>query len=161
VQNALTEAERAALRRILPQTTRLDAPYDLTGLMHERSDSILKPTTLARGEGTVAGWTVDDTTWREALTTAARNGRYIVQRRVVPRAEPGYDEQGSTVRDWHAVWGMHYGPAGLTGLTSRLVKEASAVIRGTGRPVLLAPVFLNSGTHSLSDDRDGMAVAEC
>ncbi|WP_141719439.1 hypothetical protein [Micromonospora peucetia] len=161
VQDALTEAERAALRRILTQTTRIDAPYDLTGLIRDRSDSILKPTTLARGEGTVAGWTVDDTTWREALTTAARDGRYIVQRRVVPRVEPGCGEQGSTVRDWHAVWGLHYGPAGLTGLTSRLVGEPSTVIRGTTeRGVLLAPVFLSSGAHSSSDDRHGTATAE-
>ncbi|MEU9508354.1 hypothetical protein AB0D32_19000 [Micromonospora sp. NPDC048170] len=161
VQDALTEAKRAALRRILPRATRIDGSHDLTGMIRDRSDSILKPTTLARGEGTVAGWTVDDTTWREALTRAARDGRYIVQRRVVPRIEPGYDEQGGAVRDWHAVWGLHYGPAGLTGLTSRLVRESSTVIRGTTeRGTLLAPVFVSSGSPSSSDDRHGMATVE-
>ncbi|MDT0530599.1 hypothetical protein RM555_16520 [Micromonospora sp. DSM 115977] len=160
VQGALTEAERASLRRILPPATRIDASYDLTGLIRDRSDNILKPTTLARGEGTVAGWTVDDTTWRAALTTAARDGRYIVQRRVVPRIEPGYDEQGGPVRDWHAVWGLHYGPAGLTGLTSRLVRDPSTVIRGTTeRGTLLAPVLLNSGSQPPSGDRRGTATA--
>lgn len=69
VQGALTEAERAALRRILPQATRIDASYDLTGLIRDRSDNILKPTTLARGR---ARWPAGRLTTRRGAPRSPR-----------------------------------------------------------------------------------------
>ncbi|RLK24646.1 hypothetical protein DER29_2564 [Micromonospora sp. M71_S20] len=144
VQDALTDGERAALRRILPETIHVDAATDLTGFVRDRAVTILKPTTLARGEGTVAGWTVDDETWQAALASAAENGRHILQRRVVQRAEPGFDTDGVTERDWYAVWGMHYGPGGCTGFSCRLTTVPGAVVRGITN-VLLAPVLLHPG----------------
>ncbi len=92
----LSADEQAAVAAHVPwtrvveeRTTEHDgAVVDLLPFIAERREQmVLKPNDEYGGKGIVLGWTVDDTTWREAIRTALAEP-YIVQERVVVPSEP-------------------------------------------------------------------------
>jgi len=73
----------AAVRRHVPYTVRLEA-LDPAALAATRSDWVLKSDYGCEGDEVVVGAEVDDTTWGQSLALA-RPGRWVAQRRFVPR----------------------------------------------------------------------------
>ncbi|QKW20275.1 hypothetical protein HUT16_15445 [Kitasatospora sp. NA04385] len=146
---AYSAEEAELIDRLLPWTRLLTAGESTAGgervdlLDHcreHRADLLLKPGNQDGGRGIVAGWTVDDRAWREALD-AGRGRGWMVQRRVVPRAEPMVDPDTRELRDWHATWGMFVTPHGYGGFHIRALPAenggilwhgASGQVRKTG-----------------------------
>jgi hypothetical protein len=121
--------ELAAIDRVVPWTRALDPGFDLADApwLLDRDDLVLKPSYFYGGIGVVAGWEHDERTWLAALRSAATRGA-VVQRRVVPRAEPVV-APGGGLADWHAAWGLFLAPDGCSGLYARLLPaNVSAVI---------------------------------
>lgn len=146
VRDQLTLGEREALTRILPPG-RLVGDDSLTYSAVPdggREDWMLKATSRARGEGHVTGWTVDDETWARALEQA-QDGGWMLQRRVVPRLEPGLaTDDPDAPAGRQAVWGYFYGPSGYAGMAARLVAAGTSSIFGA-EAVKWAPVFVVGG----------------
>jgi len=70
------------------RTTHQGSSVDLLPFIAARREQlVLKPNDDYGGKGIVLGWTVDDSTWQQAITTA-RAEPYIVQERVDLPAEP-------------------------------------------------------------------------
>lgn len=124
-------AELASLDRVLPWT-RMVRPgpvtvggggqADMTGYaLAEREHLVLKPTALHSGAGVIQGWLTGPDEWRRQLT-GAMNGPYVLQRRILPLAEPFPAESGP--RPWVLWWGAFLGTAGYGG----------AIVRGSTDP---------------------------
>ncbi|MFD3550455.1 hypothetical protein ACFWUW_33555 [Streptomyces sp. NPDC058655] len=106
----------ASLDRILPWTRMVRrGPVTLDGgervdlvayALEHRQDLVLKPTSLAGGDGVLAGWAdgVTAERWREQVLTAL-DGPFIVQRRVRPVPELFPDENGQ-LQPWTPLWGV-------------------------------------------------------
>ncbi|MFF9644132.1 hypothetical protein [Kitasatospora aureofaciens] len=126
-RGAYSAEEAALIDRVVPwtrlltdgETTADGERVDLLDYCRaHRADLLLKPGNEDGGTGIVSGWTVDERTWREALSGGNDKG-WLVQRRVVPRAEPMVDPETRTLRDWHATWGMFVTPHGYGGFHVR------------------------------------------
>ena len=124
-------AELASLDRVLPWT-RMVRPgpvtvggggqADMTGYaLAEREHLVLKPTALHSGAGVIQGWLTGPDEWRRQLT-GAMNGPYVLQRRILPLAEPFPAQSGP--RPWVLWWGAFLGTAGYGG----------AIVRGSTDP---------------------------
>ncbi|HEX7196786.1 MAG TPA: hypothetical protein VF364_08135, partial [Candidatus Limnocylindria bacterium] len=83
-----------------------------------------------------------DAEWAEVLK-ACEGGRFVVQRRVVPNAEPVIDPNTREVVDWSAIWGVFLTPQGYGGTCIRaLPADGGAVIgHGASTTTKLATVF--------------------
>ncbi|GAA1171101.1 hypothetical protein F4556_006127 [Kitasatospora gansuensis] len=126
----------ASLDRILPWT-RMVRPGSVTlesgervdlveyALRHQR-ELVLKPTSLAGGDGVLLGWAdgLGPEQWREQLL-AALDGPFILQRRVTPTPELYPDENGE-LQPWTALWGVFTGAAGHGGAYIRATPASAA-----------------------------------
>ncbi|MFC4905740.1 hypothetical protein [Actinomadura gamaensis] len=128
-------AELASLDRILPWT-RMVRPGKVTLESGERVELLdyalanqehlaLKPTQLHGGHGVVLGWLpeVSPEEWREQVT-AAVDGPYVLQRRVVPVPELFHDEAGD-LHPWIVAWGIFTVASGYGGGFTRATTVAS------------------------------------
>ena len=79
-----------------------------------RASLLLKPLGGHAGIGVVAGWETSDAQWLEAVSETAGHG-YIVQRRVIPQAEPVCDPDTGELRDWIAAWTCFFTDEGYAG----------------------------------------------
>ena len=123
--------ELASLDRVLPWTRMVrPGPVTVGGggqadmteyALAEREHLVLKPTALHSGAGVIQGWLTGPDEWRRQLT-GAMNGPYVLQRRVLPLAEPFPAESGP--RPWVLWWGTFLGTAGYGG----------AIVRGSTDP---------------------------
>jgi len=135
-QHVLTDAERAAIGRLLPWTRPLrsgpvtvdDEKVDLEQyLLTNREELILKPMLLWGGQGVTPGWLTEPAEWQEQVE-AAMDGPYLVQRRIHPFAEL-FPDGPDRVEPWTLVWSfllMSHGAGGMwiratPGATSRVV----------------------------------------
>jgi hypothetical protein len=140
--------ERALIDRAIPWTRTLrersfQADSDLLDQCRAwRDQLILKPSDQFGGRGVVPGWERTDSEWHEALGEAATTGA-IVQRRVVPRAEPVIDPHTQELRPWHAVYGFYYTPTGFAGVHARVAPADRSAVIGltTNASVRSAGVF--------------------
>jgi hypothetical protein len=124
-------AELASLDRVLPWTRMVrpgpvtvggDGRADMSEYaLAEREHLVLKPTALHSGAGVIQGWLTGADEWRRQLT-GAMNGPYVLQRRILPLAEPFPAESGP--RPWVLWWGAFLGTAGYGG----------AIVRGSTDP---------------------------
>ncbi|MEV4258776.1 hypothetical protein AB0J52_36925 [Spirillospora sp. NPDC049652] len=128
-------AELASLDRILPWT-RMVRPGKVTLESGEHVELLdyalankehlaLKPTQLHSGAGIVLGWLpeVSAEEWREQVT-AAVDGPFVLQRRVVPEPELFLDEQGEP-QPWIVAWGIFTLASGYGGGFTRATTVAS------------------------------------
>jgi hypothetical protein len=123
--------EQAVIDRVIPWTRSLNGRTD-AGLLDRcranRERLILKPSGLFGGRGVVPGWKATDSEWSEALREGAAMGA-VIQRRVVPAAEPVFDPVTQELQPWHAVHGFYYTPTGFAGTHARIAPaDRSAVI---------------------------------
>lgn len=125
----------ASLDRILPWT-RMVRPGKVTLESGERVELLdyalanqehlaLKPTQLHSGAGIVLGWLSDVSPeeWREKVT-AAVDGPFVLQRRVVPVPELFHDEEGE-LQPWIVAWGIFTLASGYGGGFTRATTVAS------------------------------------
>lgn len=129
----LTPDERALTARLLPWT-RLVTCELLPHCREQRAELILKPLRECAGQGLTPGWTRDDTDWARALEacTADPATPWIVQRRVVPRAEPVVDPATGSRGDWAVAWGMFFTPDGYAGTDARVAPLADSALINYG-----------------------------
>jgi hypothetical protein len=135
-----TAEELEVIDRVVPWTRMLDDttdPATLATFRRDRADLLVKPAFGYGGIGVVPGWERTDEEWAEALTGAAVTGA-VVQRRVVPRAEPAVDPETGALEDWHAAWGLFITPGGYAGTYARLLRAGTGTVIG---------VNANSATH--------------
>jgi hypothetical protein len=92
----------------------------------EREHLVLKPTALHSGAGVIQGWLTSPDEWRHHLT-AAMNGPYVLQRRILPLAEPFPAESGP--RPWALWWGVFLGTPGYGGVIVRGSTDPHAGIK--------------------------------
>src|SRR2546430_1952848 len=78
----------------------------------EREHLVLKPTALHSGAGGIQGWLTGTDGWRRQLP-GAMNGPYVLQRGILPLAEPFPAESGP--QPWVLWWGAFLGTAGYGG----------------------------------------------
>ncbi|MCP2335922.1 hypothetical protein [Actinomadura rupiterrae] len=128
-------AELASLDRILPWTrmVRQDKVTLETGesvdlvdyALANQEHLALKPTQLHGGTGVVLGWLpeVSAEEWREQIT-AAVDGPYVLQRRVVPVPEMFHDENGD-LHPWIVAWGIFTMVSGYGGGFTRAISVSS------------------------------------
>ena len=129
-------AELASLDRVLPWTRMVrpgpvtvggDGQADMTEYaLAEREHLVLKPTALHSGAGVIYGWLTGAGEWRRHLT-GAMNGPYVLQRRILPLAEPFPAESGP--RPWVLWWGVFLGTAGYGGTIVRGSTDPDAGIK--------------------------------
>ncbi|MDT5038442.1 MAG: hypothetical protein QOE03_3627 [Micromonosporaceae bacterium] len=140
---AFTPDERAVVDRIVPWTrivaTTSDggAPGDQRELLDrcraERESLILKPGIGYGGVGAVLGREVGDREWADALAGVA--GRdYVVQRIVVPAAEPVCDPYTGQLEDWRANWGVFATRDGYAGAFVRALKASDGSVISYSNP---------------------------
>ncbi|MER6343560.1 hypothetical protein ACWC10_02170 [Streptomyces sp. NPDC001595] len=129
-RHALTPEEAATVDRVLPETFLL-TPDTVDRCRAERAELILKPLRDFGGRGIVAGWKLDDREWRAVLAESVRQ-HYVVQRRVVPCAEPVADPDTGERRDWHAVWGVFFTPDGYAGTDVRAAPAGHSTVINYG-----------------------------
>ena len=129
-RHLFSDAELARLDRVLPWTRMVrPGPVTVGGgqadmtehALAEREHLVLKPTALHSGAGVIQGWLTGQDEWRHQLTEAM-NGPYVLQRRVLPLAEPFPAESGP--RPWALWWGAFLGRRGYGG----------AIVRGSTDP---------------------------
>jgi hypothetical protein len=150
---AFSADERELIDRVIPWTRSLTErscqadPELLDTCREQREHLILKPSGLFGGHGVVPGWERDDSAWHEALREAVPMGA-IVQRRVVPRMEPVFDQDAQALQPWHTAYGFYYTPTGFAGVHARVAPaDRSAVIGlATNTSVRSAGVFHVMGT---------------
>jgi hypothetical protein len=134
--------ELAVIDRVVPWTRAVDPDFDLADApwLLDKDDLVLKPNYFYGGIGVVAGWEHDERTWLTALRAGAARGA-VVQRRIVPRAEPAAGPDG--VEDWHAAWGIFLAPQGYSGIYARLLPANTAAVIGVhaDRRTRVAGVF--------------------
>ncbi|WP_083661257.1 hypothetical protein [Actinophytocola xanthii] len=130
LRGELTEDEVALADELLPWT-RTMTPDLLEHCLAHGAELILKPGADFGGQGIVAGWQTDELDWKRALTAAVDQGA-IVQRRVVPRAEPVLDPATGRSRDWHAVWDCFLTPEGYAGSHIRALPAGADAVIGMG-----------------------------
>lgn len=109
----LSAQERRLTDRILPWT-RLLTPSLVDCCVAEREHLVLKPCRGLAATGVVAGWACPEREWADALRRCAGRG-HVVQRRVVPCAEPVVDPGTGATEDWTPVWGLFVTPHGYGG----------------------------------------------
>lgn len=132
-RSAFDDTERAVIDAVLPWTRSLaQAPLQLRRLLdhcrEHRGELILKPASGSGGSGVMAGWETGEREWAGLLADRAGTA-HVVQRRVVPRAEPVFDPASGVAADWRAVWGMFHTPDGYAGGYARALPVGrSAVI---------------------------------
>jgi hypothetical protein len=119
-RDAFSPQERDLIDSILPWTRALandagDCRDVIDQCRDNRDDLILKPYGGYGGVGIIAGWKASDREWKQALLRAARDGGYVVQRRVVPRNEPVVNPATGAVENWLAVWDTYLTPGGYAG----------------------------------------------
>ncbi|MFJ2744721.1 hypothetical protein ACIO3O_34270 [Streptomyces sp. NPDC087440] len=127
---ALSAGEAAVVDRVLPETFLL-TPDAVDRCRAERAELILKPLRDFGGRGIVAGWRLDDREWHAVLDASVRQ-QYVVQRRVVPCAEPVAAQDTGEVRDWHAVWGVFFTPDGYAGTDVRAAPVGRSTVINYG-----------------------------
>lgn len=126
----MSAAERALVDRVLPWTRRLT--HDLVDqCVQQREQLIVKPPRDFGGHGVVAGWETPEADWKELLNEAVRRS-CVVQRRVVPAAEPVVDVTTGEVRDWTPAWGLFVTPDGFAGTFIRAVPEGGGAVVNLG-----------------------------
>ncbi|MEU5219194.1 hypothetical protein AB0G79_23760 [Streptomyces sp. NPDC020807] len=136
-QADFTDAERALVERVVPWTRAIGGTVgrDTGALPDEfmdlREELILKPNALYGGAGIVAGWEVDEASWRRALESVDAAGA-IVQRRVTPRHEPVIDPETGRPERWQAAWGMFLTPQGYAGTYARALPADESAVIGIG-----------------------------
>jgi hypothetical protein len=118
---------RAAIRRYLPETLRLES-LPRVRLLAEREDWVLKSDYGCEGQEVVLGAETDAATWRECLD-AALPGRWVAQRRFHPLR----DGEGAA-----ANHGVYLVAGEAAGLYTRLSAG------GTDRRALSAPVLVQT-----------------
>lgn len=141
-------AELASMDRILPWT-RMVGPGLVTLENGERvdlvqyavahqQDLVLKPTSLAGGEGVLLGWSdgLSPEGWREQIL-AALGGPFVIQRRIRPTPELFPDENGE-LRPWTVLWGIFTVANGYGG----------ALIRATPGALGDAVINVATGAHA-------------
>lgn len=150
-RDSFTEEEQRLIDRLLPWTRALSSEHasidgvevDLIKhcLEHQR-ELIIKPFAEYGGAGIVPGWEVSAGEWERRLRES-RGGGFVVQQRVIPRAEPVVDPRTGALREYEAVWGVFVAPTGYAGTHIRAVpRQRQAVINmGAQRRVQAAPVF--------------------
>lgn len=109
--------ELAVIDRVVPWTRCLDASTEqatLTQWQRDKDNLVIKPGFSHSGEGFVAGWLSTSQEWARALASAAKVGA-VVQRRLVPRAEPVVNPDTGELEHWQAAWGMFLTPDGYAG----------------------------------------------
>jgi hypothetical protein len=120
---AFSAEESALIDRVLPWTRHLTpGPAEIDGQTTDlvdytranRDSLLLKPLGGHAGIGVVAGWEVSDAEWLEAVSETAGHD-YIVQRRVIPQAEPVCDPDTGELRDWIAAWTCFFTDEGYAG----------------------------------------------
>ncbi len=164
-----TEAERALTDRLLPWTRLLaDGPptpgphpgetvTDLLSFCREhRTELLLKPLRDFGGTGVIPGWECAPDHWagllRDRLSEATGpltglGNRWIVQRRVLPRAEPVLDPATGARSDWVAAWGLFLTPQGYAGTDVRAAPaSASAVVNYGSNPLTRTTGVFTVGT---------------
>ncbi|MGI5324650.1 hypothetical protein [Actinomadura nitritigenes] len=130
VRAELSPDENALIDRVLPWTRTL-TPDLADQVRAEREHLILKPVAGLSGSGIRVGWDQTDREWAETVAGCLRED-YIVQRRVVPAAEPVMDADSGRVEDWHAVWGLFVFPDGYGGAFCRAVPSGGASVVNLG-----------------------------
>lgn len=147
-RSAFAPAELAVIDRVIPWTrvvARGSSPEGgfaelLDRCRAEREHLVLKPCVGWGSAGAVVGRETTDREWCEMLEARADRG-HVVQRLVMPVAEPVYDRDAEgQVADWHANWGVFVTPLGYSGSFVRALRPDDGSIitygnkraRGTG-----------------------------
>ncbi|MFC9591254.1 hypothetical protein ACFTUC_15885 [Streptomyces sp. NPDC056944] len=139
-REAFDADEAALIDRVLPWTRTLTrglveaegASVDLLDYCRTRKDElILKPRGDFGGAGIVPGWEVSEQDWKERLHQCL-DASYVVQRRVLPRAEPMYDPATGTRTDWAATWDAFITPHGYAGSHIRALPREQVGVVGMG-----------------------------
>ncbi|MFE0699535.1 hypothetical protein [Streptomyces sp. NPDC058872] len=138
VHDSFDAAELAVIDRVLPWTRAIGGTFGQrfeAELSEEcvarREELILKPNAGYGGSGVLAGWTVGEDAWREALASVDEGGA-IVQERVRPRSEPVIDPQTGTLEEWQAAWGLFVTPQGYAGTYARALPAGESAVIGIG-----------------------------
>ncbi|MER0478960.1 hypothetical protein ABR737_11535 [Streptomyces sp. Edi2] len=150
-RHAFSSTEKDVIDRILPWTRTLvagptESSEGLVDLIDYCKDNrehlILKPHVGYSGDGIVAGWESTAADWKEALSSASKDG-YIVQRRVIPRNEPVVNPESRRIQNWDAVWGVFITPDGYAGSQIRGIPagEDAIINLGTSASVGVGTVF--------------------
>ncbi|CNE62410.1 Uncharacterised protein [Mycobacterium tuberculosis] len=124
--------ENALIDRILPWTRTL-TPELADQVRAEREHLILKPFAGLSGSGIRVGWDETDREWAGTVADCLKED-YIVQRRVVPAAEPMLNAETGAVEDWLGVWGLFVVPDGYGGAFCRAVPSGAASVVNLGAP---------------------------
>jgi hypothetical protein len=139
-RGAFSREETAVIDRLLPWTRDLaDQTVSVDGesvgtmdyCCEQRQRLILKPRNEYGGAGIVLGWETSHADWREALLTCRQHG-YVVQERVVQRAEPVVDPDTGERQDWVAAWSTFLTPAGYAGAHIRALPAGHRGVIGRG-----------------------------
>ncbi|MFE3515796.1 hypothetical protein [Streptomyces sp. NPDC059166] len=141
VRSSLTPSELAVVDRTVPWTRLLDPALqhggDRAALLErcrdERATLVLKPGVGYGGVGTVIGHQADDRQWAEALASAA-GGDAVVQRLVVPAAEPVVDAESGRTEGWAANWGVFVDQEGYAGAFVRALKPSDGAVISFSNP---------------------------
>ncbi len=139
-----TDAEQRAIARHVPWTrvveerhTRIDGrSIDLVPWIQDHRDQlVLKPNDDYGGAGIVLGWTVDDTAWQQALTTALASP-YVVQQRIELPEEPfpALDASGRMTWSQRVVDTAPFGWEGrvMDGILTRISTDALVNVTAGG-----------------------------
>ncbi|MFI9123656.1 glutathionylspermidine synthase family protein [Streptomyces bikiniensis] len=154
-RGAFSKRENEVIDRILPWTrTLVDGPTEtdegvvdlIDYCKRNQKDLVLKPNFGHSGAGIVIGWESSSTEWSAALFDASKRG-YVVQRRVIPRAEPVMNPESRRIEHWNAVWGVFVNPEGYAGAQIRAVPvEGSGVINLDGNSTVRVGAVFHSAT---------------
>jgi hypothetical protein len=136
-REAFSARERELIDKLLPWTRTLtddgaDGKDIIEYCRENRVNLILKPCDRYGGVGIVAGWETSDREWRDTLQRAGRGGGYVVQHRVVPRAEPVVNPETGTVEHWSAVWDAFLTPDGYAGSHIRALPAGNSAVINMG-----------------------------
>jgi hypothetical protein len=142
-ENLYTPSERAAVRRHVPWTRRVqpDLAEEIAG---RRESLVLKPNDEYGGKGVVLGWTVDQADWEAAIEVATTQS-YVVQEAVdIPRVSFPVSLDGLRYLDLAVDLDPYLFGGRAGGFMTRV--SAAALLNVTAGAGSLVPTFVIEGS---------------
>ena len=141
-QRLYTPAQLAAIRRHVPWTRRV-RPELADDIARRRQTLVLKPNDEYGGKGVILGWTVNQSEWEEAITTALGQS-YVVQEAVeIPRVQFPVSLDGMRYIDLAVDLDPYLFDGRVGGFMTRV--SAAALLNVTAGAGSVVPTFVVEG----------------